>query len=430
MLTKFKKGSKWYSLAFIAMLSAVSILSATAVMAQQREISNGSKSLKEGLSKAWEILFLGISGNGSGSIFQVVNAFMLFFTFMIFLYRALQIYRETTSEKGSEEFIKSLIVDKFVPVAVVLVLLSSNGLMGGYMVLAARNAVYNLDQKTGLQTQVIADTNKLMTDLEGEEEALDRLSAKQANCAGLPPEIDGAANPAVAQCLNELNAQAQAEIGSGAIKSRSTVRKIEQAQASANPLNAFETIKASIGDALSNSLNAIIQGWIITFGILYAIIVEGAMLIMGLIAPIAIASSLLNLKPLIEWITKFAGLGIMKITYTLAVAIYQIVDSVAGKDLGGNLFTAAVGIGAPILSILAAAQSGGIVGAAVEGAVLGAAGQALQFAGGKVGSALGKPAGAAGRIGKSLAAKGFDKVAPAPVKAAAKAISKAARVRK
>jgi hypothetical protein len=430
MLINFKRGSKWYSLAFIVMVSAITTLSATAVFAQTTEISNGSRSLKEGLNKAWEILFLGNSGTGSGSIFQIVNSFMMFFTFMICLYRVLQLYRETTNKHGAEEFFRAFIADKMIPAAVVLALLLSNGLLGGYLVLAARNAVYNLDQQTGLQTQVIADTNKIMSDLEGEDQALDRLSAKQANCAGLPPEIDGAANPAVAQCINELNAQARSEIASGAIKSRSAVRKIEQAQASANPLNAWESVKTSIGEALSNTLTTLIQGWIITFGILFAIIVEGAMLIMGLIAPIAIASSLLNLKPLIEWISRFAGLGIMKITYTLAVAIYQIVDSVAGKDLGGNLFTAAVGIGAPILAVLAAMQSGGIVGAAVEGAVLGAAGKAVEFAGGKIGTAAGRPAGAAGRIGKSLAGAGFNKLAPAPVKAAVKSITKAARVRK
>jgi hypothetical protein len=435
MLIKLPRGSRWYTFTFTIMFVTISTMTATAAWAQTEDISNASKGLREGLNKAWQILFIGASGDGSGSIFQVINSFMLFFAFVIFAYRAILLYRESTKE-GSEVFIQSLIVDKLIPVGVVLILLGSNGLFGGYLVLASRNAVYNIDRLTGQKTETIAQTTKLMGDYQGQEEALERLREKQADCAALDPEKDGVANPAVTQCINELKTQADAEIASGAITSKSTIKKIEKAKADANnPLKALGvSITIDPGELFTSALNTLIKTWIITIGILYLVIVEGAMLIMGLIAPMAITTSLLNLKPLIEWLTKFAGLGIMKISYTLAVAIYQIIDSVAGKDLGGNLFTLAVGIGAPFLSLLAASQSGGIVGAAVEGAVLGAAGKAAQFAGGKVGTAVGKPVRSVGqgvgRIASKGAGKAFNKFAPAPVKAAVKAVSNAAKVRK
>jgi hypothetical protein len=436
MLIKLPRGSRWYTFVFVIMFSTVSTMSATAAWAQTEDISNASKGLREGLNKAWQILFLGASGDGSGSIFQVINSFMLFFAFTIFVYRAILLYRESVKE-GSEAFIQSLVVDKLIPVGIVLILLSSNGLLGGYLVLASRNAVYNINQQTGQKTETIAQTTKLMGDYEGQEKALERLREKQADCAALAPEKDGVANPAVAQCIEDLKKQADTEIASGAITSKSTIKKIKKAKDAANnPLGALAaSITIDPGELLTSALNTLIKTWIITFGILYLVIVEGAMLVMGVIAPMAIATSLLSLKPLIEWLTKFAGLGIMRITYTLAVAIYQIIDSVAGKDLGGNLFTLALGVGAPFLSLLAASQSGGIVGAAVESAVLGAAGRMAQFAGGKVGTAVGKPVRSVGqgvgRIAGKGAGKAFNKFAPAPVKAAVKAVSNAAaKVRK
>ena len=54
---------------------------------------------------------------------------------------------------------------------------------------------------------------------------------------------------------------------------------------------------------------------------------------MGLIAPIAISLSLIDLKPLTEWITKFAGLGIAKVCYVLA-GIFQIMADVQGGFIG------------------------------------------------------------------------------------------------
>jgi hypothetical protein len=366
---------------------------------------------------------LGEAGNGSGSIFQVVNSFMLFFAFVILSYRALLLYREA-SQETSENFIQTLVADKIIPAGIVLLLLTSNGFNGGILVLSSRNAAYNLDKQIGQKTETIAKTSELAGDYQGEKEALERLRAKQADCAALDPEKDGVTNPAVDQCISELKRQIDNEVAIGAIKSGSIIRKLKQAQEGAtNPLNALgSSIVGALGDAGNYVINGIIKYWLLLFGILYTIIIEGAMLIMGLIAPIAICTSLLNLKPLIEWLSKFAGLGIMKITYTLSIAAFQILNSVAGKEMGEGFFALALGIGAPFLSILAASQTGGIVGAAVEGSVLRVSGKASKYLGGKVGSLAGKAAGVGGKVGGAA----FNKFAPAPLKAAVQAVSSAA----
>jgi hypothetical protein len=426
MLIRFTKG-RWYTFFFTIMVAAVATcitcITATSALAQAEGTQDASKNIRAALDRVWQVLFLGQSGTGSGSIFQVVNTFMLFFAFAILAYRAILLYREATNE-GSEEFIKALVVDKLIPVGVVLLLLGSNGLYGGYLVLSARNAIYNLDKQTGLKTELIAQTNQLASDYQGEAEALKRLQSKQADCAALDPEKDGVANPAVTQCVNELKAQANADVQSGAIKSGATVRKIEQAQKN----DAFGDITGAIGDSLMKGLTELIKGWIFLCGVLYIIIVEGAMLIMGLIAPIAIATSLLNLKPIVEWVTKFIGLGIMKITYTLAVAAFQIINGIAGKELGESFFALALGFGAPFLSILAASQTGGIIGSAVEGAVLSAAAKGARFTGAKLGTGSGKAARLAGKGGAKIGGFAYNKLAPAPVKAAVSNL--AARVRK
>jgi tellurite resistance protein len=426
MLTNSLRSFRWYT----SILTTIFVFAATATsaFAQTTEVSDSSKSIREGINRVWQILFLGESGTGSGSIFQVVNSFMLFFAFAIMSYRGILLYRESQQESG-EGFTQALIVDKVVPAAIVFLLIASNGFNGGILVLSARNAVYNLDKQVALKVEVIAKTSELAGDFQGEKEALERLREKQADCAALDPERDGATNPDVAQCIEELKRQIDNEVATGAIKSGATIRKLKEAQENAgNPLRALgSSIVSAVGDAGNKVINGIIKYWLLLFGVLYTLIVEGAMLIMGLIAPIAICTSLLNLKPLIEWLTKFAGLGIMKITYTLSVAAFQILNSAAGKETGESFFALALGFGAPFLSILAASQTGGIVGAAVEGSVLLAAGKASRFAGGKIGGAAGKAAKVGGKIGGAA----FNKLAPAPIKTAVKAVSSfAAKVRK
>jgi hypothetical protein len=434
MLIRFVKGSRWYTFVFIIIFAAVTGVTTTSAFAQTEKISENSKSLREGINRMWEILFLGASGTGKGSIFEVVNTYMLFFAFVILAFRAILLYREATNE-GSEEFIQSLVVDKLIPVGIVLILLGSNGLYGGYLVLSARNAVYNLNKETGIRTEQIAKTNEMAGNYQGESDALNRLRQKQSDCASLAPEKDGEVNPAVDQCIQELKRQVENEVATGTIRSRSVIRKLEEAQkADKNPLTVIGSV---IGGALQGAknkfLDEIIKGWLLSFGILYMVIVEATMLIMGLIAPMAIATSLLNLKPLMEWITKFAGVGIMQLTYTVAVAAFQIVNSIAGKDAGEGFFTLALGIGAPLLSILVAMQTGGIVGAAVESSVLRAAGSASRFAGGKLGSAAGASArGAKWAGGKAVGlVRGRTSVdaSPGGIKPVPAAISNKAKVR-
>lgn len=409
MLTKKRfKHSKIYNLAFICFLSIVTVLCAATVRAQVEGNQVTARIVRGNSNRAWDVLFIGVNGNSNGTIFAAVLSFMAFFTFTIFCFRAVILYREVTREKPSEEFIQTWIVDKIIPIGVVFVLLGGGGTLGSLGVISSRNAVYNLESQVSAKMVQIAQTNKVAGEYQGQADALERLRKKQSDCSVLTPEIDGQANPAVERCTDEFQRLVDNEINTGAIKSPNVIAGIKEAlNRSTRNDNWIVKVGAQIGSFISSAPSSIvtivINGYLLLVSMVFALSIEASMLIMGLIAPIAISLSLIDLKPLTEWITKFAGLGIAKVSYVLALGIFQIMTDVQGGNIIDGLSTWLIGLGAPFIAILAAIQTGGIVGAAVEGSVLAAVGVASKLIGGKAGQLAGKAISAAGN---SFKAKG------------------------
>ena len=113
MLTKKRlKHSKIYNLAFVGFLSIVTVLSAATVRAQVEGNLSTARIVRANSNRAWDVLFIGVNGNNNGTIFAAVLSFMAFFTFAIFCFRLIVLYREVTRKEPAEEFIQTLIVDK------------------------------------------------------------------------------------------------------------------------------------------------------------------------------------------------------------------------------------------------------------------------------------------------------------------------------
>ena len=173
-------------------------------------------------------------------------------------------------------------------------------------------------------------------------------------------------------------------------------------------LGLFQGIKDGIGDAFQKLLEL----WMLGMGIAFQWLVEITLLLTGLIAPLAVAGSLLPLKqrPLFTWLTGFYSVGLCKLFYNIIVALVAHILShttTSGNPSGGTIiFAMAVGILAPILAVALAAGGGMTtfmsIGSLVSLAAGTAAGAAMGAATGGAGMAFGAAKGAMGAAGRSM----------------------------
>ncbi|MFA9201919.1 MAG: hypothetical protein ACEQSC_00005 [Candidatus Nanopelagicaceae bacterium] len=114
---------------------------------------------------------------------------------------------------------------------------------------------------------------------------------------------------------------------------------------------------------------------------------------MAFIAPVAVSTSLLSLKPMTEWLAKFAGLVVMKVSFTLSTGAFQIITDTSGGNVVDGLNAFLLGLAAPFIAILVAWQSAGIIGAGIEAGVFKLASAGVRMLGGKAAMAAGAAAG-------------------------------------
>ncbi|MGB3754088.1 MAG: hypothetical protein WA954_09345 [Parerythrobacter sp.] len=99
------------------------------------------------------------------------------------------------------------------------------------------------------------------------------------------------------------------------------------------------------------------QNWF-TFGF------EFAMLLTGLLGPIAVASSLLPQQPraIVSWIIAFFSIGMLKLSYNLLIGFAAVYASNSqAADLGSSGFLLMMSIGAPLISIAVAGGGGAAI---------------------------------------------------------------------
>ncbi len=178
----------------------------------------------------------------------------------------------------------------------------------------------------------------------------------------------------------------------------------------------FQGFKDSIGDGLQRLLEL----WMLGMGIAFQWLVEITLLLTALLAPLAVAGSLLPLKqrPLFTWLTGFYSVGLCKLFYNIIVGLVAHILShttTSGNPSGGTIiFAMAVGVLAPILAVALAAGggmttlmsigslaslAGGAAAGAGMGAAAGVAGMTFGAAKGAIGNAMSKGGEAGGARG-------------------------------
>ena len=99
------------------------------------------------------------------------------------------------------------------------------------------------------------------------------------------------------------------------------------------------------------------QNWF-TFGF------EFAMLLTGLLGPLAVAASLIPKQPraLVSWIIAFFSIGILKLSYNLLIGFAAVYASKSQmQDLGSSGFLLMMSMGAPLISIAVAGGGGAAI---------------------------------------------------------------------
>ena len=265
-------------------------------------------------------------------------------------------------------------------ILVIATLLYNNGAMLGAITLGIRNVI-NAQTKTVLEIQV-GDVSMLeaLNDVVISQQAKDLIQREYTSC-------EAKEGQAQVDCLIEAGERAQRRLQEeyrdpgfwppGVQRLWERVRaitdKIEQDSQTSddrrfvNPLGDIlvETVVQTANQALALKL---LKGWQWAF----SSILELAMLLTGLMGPIAVAGSAMPLqgRPLWAWLTGFFSLGMAKFSYNIIIGLAAMVlvtaDAQSQSDFG---FLLLIGILAPILALAIAGGAGMAVFRGVSGGV-------------------------------------------------------------
>ena len=146
--------------------------------------------------------------------------------------------------------------------------------------------------------------------------------------------------------INQIYTKIQDERAKGDLSGRAALGQLDSEVSS--------LIWQSATNSASRTFLKSFQNWF-TFGF------EFAMLLTGLLGPIAVAASLLPQQPraIVSWIIAFFSIGMLKLSYNLLIGFAAVYASNSqASDLGSSGFLLMMSIGAPLISIAIAGGGG------------------------------------------------------------------------
>ncbi|HEY9645409.1 MAG TPA: hypothetical protein V6C88_03515 [Chroococcidiopsis sp.] len=322
---------------------------------------NTSQGIAETWNKQWLTIF-------QSDLYLAINTTGVLFAAGALIFFMIKFGQQMIADGQFEQPLLSLVLP-----LLVIVLLANQGYVLAHGTLAMREIIHHLSNQV-LSTTVLEVSLKEAIQASSDEGAVSsEISALLSQCQGMvgQKQID---------CLQSANTQAQqiigayqtahpgAKIGSillNLLNQNPTIRGIEGAGQQDYPA-VFGGL-GYLGGFIGGVSEQIVQVVLLAFQWAFANLLEIALLLTGLIGPLAVAGLLIDDgKPFFAWVTGFFSLGMAQISYNIIVGLAAevVVNAQVTDTLGFLVITALL---APALS-LAIASGGGM---AVFGVITG-----------------------------------------------------------
>lgn len=337
---------------------------AASILEQGLSLSQGTT---DAWDKQWENVF-------SSTLYTAINDLAITFAVGSLLIFIIQLYRKSVFEEIGDH------LDELIWPLIVIAMLASNSYLTANLTLTMRSAI-NTTSNDILSTTLLqvklsdAVQNAVLRSAIGGQ-----ITAQISQCEGLvgQPQKD---------CLISANEQVQKGIQDFQQKTGIPSSFVRIAAAIENSVRQIPTVNgvtgavqngtAQIGNGnvsgvassavagffggyLNATVQAVVQTILLAFQWAFANTLQIAMLLTGLMGPLAVAGSLLpfGAKSLYTWIIGFFSLGMAQISYNIIVGLCAVV--IVNADITDvNGFLVIVGLLGPALA-LAIATGGGI----------------------------------------------------------------------
>ncbi|NJL63072.1 MAG: hypothetical protein HC903_16120 [Methylacidiphilales bacterium] len=265
----------------------------------------------------------------SGGLYSAIANLGIFFavgTLLIFIVQWTKEMIDGDSSKGFTEIIWTIVV---------IVLLANNGQPLAEATKGLRGIINQTNQtllaSTSASIQLQEAYQQIMVKT-GKGDAIQSL-INQCNTIADPTQQ--------AECLQNAAAQAK------------------EIEADLNQDNRPEWVK-SISDFFNtNIFQLALRGWLFALAIAFQWIIEVCMLLTALLGPLAVGGSLLPVgqKAIFAWLTGFFSVGMIKLCFNIISGLISTMV-LNSKNNDPMIFAFAIGILAPVLSVVLAAGGG------------------------------------------------------------------------
>lgn len=303
----------------------------------------------------------------TGELYGIINNLGILFALLTLGFWCFQLYRKLDQPDA-----RGGVTDLIFPI-VVIVFMANGGQNLANLTLTMRGVI------NGVNTQVVEtvganiDFQSSLDNLSGYSSARGQVSQVANQCNGITK------NEELQLCLEDARAKADTLIQSYR-SSNPAEAWVNDIQGLADQIGLLGGLAGGVGGAVSGgleggvsgALNGAISGFaapllmvaeavIIAFQGAFQYAIEVAMIVTGLMGPIALGLSFLPLgaKPIYAWLTGFWSLGICKLSLNLITGLVATSVQAAGPTNADTLVNAiAIGILSPILALGLAAGGG------------------------------------------------------------------------
>ena len=315
----------------------------------------------QGIAETWNKQWLNVF---QSELYHSVISLAALFAAGALVFFMIQFIRRMVLEEDLATSLQSLLLP-----LIVIMLLANNGYLLGNSTLSLRNVIHGLSDKVLSQTLLEVKLQDAIQASVDKGSVSTQISALLSQCEGLVGQKQQ-------DCFKSANQQAQAIIQdyqakhpTGSQPFQGLTDWLNQLSQQANDFSQAQGggVSGSLFQGagyLSGFLGAIsqslAQALLLAFQWAFANILEIALLLTGLMGPIAVAGALMyDGKSLWAWLTGFFAIGMAQVSYNIIVGLAAVV--VVNANVTDTLgFLVVIAILAPALA-LALASGGGMV---------------------------------------------------------------------